>query len=60
MDAAGKVAVVAGGGSGMGRASAELLAKRGAKVAVLDLPGGNPMLNGQTIRLDGGQRFAPR
>jgi hypothetical protein len=20
----------------------------------------NPMLNGQTIRLDGGQRFAPR
>lgn len=40
MDAAGKVAVVAGGGSGMGRASAELLAKRGAKVAVLDLPGG--------------------
>ena len=40
MDAAGKVAVVAGGGSGMGRASAELLAKRGAKVAILDLPGG--------------------
>jgi NAD(P)-dependent dehydrogenase (short-subunit alcohol dehydrogenase family) len=40
MDAAGKVAVVAGGGSGMGRASAELLAKRGARVAVLDLPGG--------------------
>jgi NAD(P)-dependent dehydrogenase (short-subunit alcohol dehydrogenase family) len=40
VDAAKRVAVVAGGGSGMGRATAELLAKRGARVAVLDLPGG--------------------
>ncbi|MCW2916824.1 MAG: NAD(P)-dependent dehydrogenase, short-chain alcohol dehydrogenase family [Actinomycetia bacterium] len=40
MDAAKKVAVVVGGGSGMGRASAELLAGQGATVAVLDLPGG--------------------
>jgi NAD(P)-dependent dehydrogenase (short-subunit alcohol dehydrogenase family) len=35
----GKKAVVFGGASGMGRASAELLAARGADVAVLDRPG---------------------
>lgn len=34
---AGKVAVVAGGATGIGRATAELLAKRGAVVAVLDI-----------------------
>jgi NAD(P)-dependent dehydrogenase (short-subunit alcohol dehydrogenase family) len=41
MDAAKKVAVVVGGGSGMGRATAELLREQGATVAVLDLPGGH-------------------
>jgi NAD(P)-dependent dehydrogenase (short-subunit alcohol dehydrogenase family) len=40
MDIKGKCAVVVGGASGMGRASAELLAARGAKVAILDRPGG--------------------
>jgi NAD(P)-dependent dehydrogenase (short-subunit alcohol dehydrogenase family) len=40
VDATKKVAVVAGGGSGMGRATAELLAGEGATVAVLDLPDG--------------------
>jgi NAD(P)-dependent dehydrogenase (short-subunit alcohol dehydrogenase family) len=35
-----KVAAVVGGGSGMGRASAELLAEHGARVAILDLPNG--------------------
>ncbi|GGV35829.1 3-hydroxyacyl-CoA dehydrogenase [Actinomadura cremea] len=40
MDIAKKTAVVVGGGSGMGRATAELLAERGASVAVLDLPAG--------------------
>jgi NAD(P)-dependent dehydrogenase (short-subunit alcohol dehydrogenase family) len=34
----GLVAAIAGGGSGMARATAELLAQRGAKVAILDLP----------------------
>jgi NAD(P)-dependent dehydrogenase (short-subunit alcohol dehydrogenase family) len=35
----GKKAVVFGGASGMGRATAELLAARGAQVAVIDRPG---------------------
>jgi NAD(P)-dependent dehydrogenase (short-subunit alcohol dehydrogenase family) len=39
METKGKKAVVFGGASGMGRASAELLAARGAEVAVLDRPG---------------------
>lgn len=38
MEIKGKKAVVVGGASGMGRASAELLAARGAEVAVLDRP----------------------
>jgi NAD(P)-dependent dehydrogenase (short-subunit alcohol dehydrogenase family) len=40
MEIKGKYAVVVGGASGMGRASAELLAERGAHVAVVDRPGG--------------------
>ncbi len=38
MEIAGKKAVVVGGASGFGRATAEALAKRGAGVAVLDRP----------------------
>jgi NAD(P)-dependent dehydrogenase (short-subunit alcohol dehydrogenase family) len=37
----GKVALIAGGGSGIGEATAELLASRGATVAVADLNGGS-------------------
>jgi NAD(P)-dependent dehydrogenase (short-subunit alcohol dehydrogenase family) len=40
VDVAKKVAVVVGGGSGMGRAAARELAGHGAVIAVLDLPGG--------------------
>jgi NAD(P)-dependent dehydrogenase (short-subunit alcohol dehydrogenase family) len=40
VDVAKKVAVVTGGGSGMGRATAELLREQGASVAILDLPTG--------------------
>ena len=40
MDVSGKVAVVAGGASGLGRAVCEDLAGRGMKVAVLDRDGG--------------------
>lgn len=36
-DLAGQLAVVTGGGSGIGRCSAELLAKKGARVVLLDL-----------------------
>lgn len=39
MEINGKKAIVVGGASGMGRATAELLAARGAKVAVLDREG---------------------
>ncbi len=38
MEIPGKKAVVVGGASGMARATAELLAERGARVAILDLP----------------------
>jgi NAD(P)-dependent dehydrogenase (short-subunit alcohol dehydrogenase family) len=38
MDVKGKKAVIAGGASGMARATAQLLKERGADVAILDLP----------------------
>jgi NAD(P)-dependent dehydrogenase (short-subunit alcohol dehydrogenase family) len=38
MEIEGKKAIVVGGASGFGRATAESLAKRGASVAVLDRP----------------------
>jgi short-subunit dehydrogenase len=88
MEIAGKRAMIVGGASGFGRATAEALVKRGATVAVLNRPQSkgltkdaafprrlgrpeeyaklavaiveNPMLNGQCIRLDAGQRVAPK
>jgi len=53
MDITGKSAVVVGGGSGMGRASAEALAAKGAQVAILDRPGGE----GEKIAADLGGFF---
>jgi len=41
VEISGKNAIVIGGGSGMGRASAELLAARGANIAILDREGSN-------------------
>jgi len=53
MDIQDKLAVVVGGASGMGRASAEMLASRGAKVAIIDRPGGE----GEKIAADLGGFF---
>jgi NAD(P)-dependent dehydrogenase (short-subunit alcohol dehydrogenase family) len=55
----GKKAVVIGGASGMGRATAQALAARGADVAVLDRPtsAGREVAE---VRLDAGMRFAPK
>ena len=39
MNIKGKSVVVTGGGSGLGRASAEMLAEKGAKVAIIDMNG---------------------
>jgi len=51
----GKKAVVVGGASGMGRATAELFAARGAEVAVLDRPGSG----GEDVAKALGGRFLP-
>ena len=37
MDISGHAVLISGGGSGLGRATAQLLAKAGARVAVLDI-----------------------
>ncbi|WP_284742391.1 SDR family NAD(P)-dependent oxidoreductase [Amycolatopsis sp. RTGN1] len=55
MEIKGKKAVVIGGASGMGRASAELLAARGADVVVLDRPGSA----GADVAAAIGGRFQP-
>jgi len=64
------VAVITGGASGLGLATAKALLAEGAHVVLIDLPSsdgegvatelGDPMLNGETIRLDGAIRMAPR
>ncbi|CQD20713.1 SDR family NAD(P)-dependent oxidoreductase [Mycobacterium europaeum] len=55
MEINGKKVVVIGGASGMGRASAELLAERGADVAVLDREGSD----GKTVAEGIGGAFYP-
>ena len=55
MEISGKKVVVIGGASGMGRASAELLAERGADVAVLDREGSD----GKTVAEGIGGAFYP-
>jgi NAD(P)-dependent dehydrogenase (short-subunit alcohol dehydrogenase family) len=54
----GKVAVVAGGGSGIGAASAERLAQEGCKVAVGDIAEGNARAVAERIRKAGGDAIA--
>ena len=55
MEINGKKAVVIGGASGMGRATAELLAERGADVAVLD----RESSDGKTVAQGIGGAFYP-
>ena len=55
MEISGKKAIVVGGASGMGRASAELLAARGAAVAILDREGSD---GGDVAAAIGGHFFA--
>lgn len=60
MKLAGKIAMITGAGSGMGRATAFLFAKEGAKVAVIDV---NEESAGETvkrIKSEGGDAFAFR
>ena len=57
-DFAGKVALVTGGGSGIGAASARLLAARGAMVAVLDVIEASAAKVCDEITAAGGQAFA--
>ncbi|TVQ83449.1 MAG: SDR family NAD(P)-dependent oxidoreductase [Micavibrio sp.] len=55
MEIAGQVALVTGGGSGMGAETARYLAERGAKIAVLDLNGAAAE---DTAKAVGGKGFA--
>jgi 3-oxoacyl-[acyl-carrier protein] reductase len=60
MKLAGKVALVTGGGSGIGRAAAQLFAQEGAKVAVADLREDAAKDTAETIERAGGHALALR
>jgi NAD(P)-dependent dehydrogenase (short-subunit alcohol dehydrogenase family) len=60
LDLTGKVAVVTGGGSGIGEACAKLMARRGAKVVVADIDAEPAEAVAKTIASDGGEAVAVR
>jgi NAD(P)-dependent dehydrogenase (short-subunit alcohol dehydrogenase family) len=57
---AGRAALVTGGGSGIGRATARLLAEHGARVAVVDLNGPSAEETAEEIQRAGGHAVALR
>src|SRR5450756_603294 len=54
----GKVAVITGAGSGMGRAMCILFAKEGAKIAGIDYAGDTAEATAKTVRDAGGEAIA--
>jgi 3-oxoacyl-[acyl-carrier protein] reductase len=54
----GKVALITGAGSGMGRASAILFAKEGAKAAVVDIDSSSGNQTIDLIKQDGNESFS--
>jgi len=60
MQFAGKVALVTGGGSGIGKATAERFAKRGGAVVVADVNEAAAKAAAEEIRRDGGRAAAAR
>ena len=58
MDFTGKVALVTGGGNGIGRATSAAFARHGAKVVVVDRDGAGAEATAGIIRQNGGDAIA--